>query len=112
MGIRQRQVSDKPACTKLPCQREGALSYSGAHASGNGDLHEAGSSGDHDVLHIWQRLEFGCASQYWGLLPDAKVLKEVLAGAIDACTTRVRSRTSQGCVTIHVPFEIPLVPLM
>lgn len=24
----------------------------------------------------------------------------------------VRSRTSQGCVTIHVPFEIPLVPLM
>lgn len=85
----------------------GALSYSGAHASGNGDLHEAGSSGDHDVLHIWQRLEFGCASQYWGLLPDAKVLKEVLAGAIDACTTgsgHVQARVASR-FTYHLRYH-------
>lgn len=61
-----------------------------------GDLHEAGSSGDHDVLHIWQRLEFGRPRQDWGLLPDAEVLKEVLAGAIDrrACTYNTVSQVT------------------
>lgn len=48
------------------------------------DLHKTGSSSNHDVLHIWQRLEFRRACQYWGFFPDAKVLEEVLAGAIDA----------------------------
>lgn len=80
---------------------------------GMGDLHEASSSCDHDVLHIWQRLEFRGPCQYWSLLPDAKVLKEVLACAIHACYNSVSlARTSQGCVTIHVPFEWPLEPLM
>lgn len=50
------------------------------------DLHETRSACDHDVLDVWQRLEFRGPREDWGLLPDAKVLKEVLASAVDACT--------------------------
>lgn len=85
----------------------GRGSYSGAHASGNGVLHEAGSSGDHDVLHIWQRLEFGGPRQDWGLLPDAEVLEEVLAGAIDTCRTRsglVQARAASR-FTYHLMYH-------
>lgn len=43
------------------------------------DVHEARSTGDHDILDIGVRLELGRAREDRGILPDAEVLEELLA---------------------------------
>lgn len=40
-------------------------------------LHETSTTSDHDVLHIWERLELGSSSKDWSSLPDGGVLEEV-----------------------------------
>lgn len=45
------------------------------------NLHEASTTGDHNVLDTGKRLELGATGEDRGILPDAKLLKEVCASA-------------------------------
>ncbi len=62
-------------------------------------LHEASTASDHNILHIWQWLVLGAANKNWRLLPDPKVLEELV---------RLRVRLRWRFQGVSIMFTFPL----
>lgn len=60
------------------------------------NLHEASSSGDHDVLDIGEGFKLGGAGQERGILPNTKVLKELPATGMATSCADEEVRLAKG----------------